>query len=202
MVTGWKVGHRFLLGQGMFTLCAGMALCSLGSFMTNPKVEASGYIVAVSLTALCLLGQALVAGIGMLANGTWRRRDLYIYFWVGIFSVVCWLVFWLYRLAPLDVLVLLAGLYGLFWSLLYIGLTFHLHASPRKTGVLCVLAAITSVIGIILSTQSNLSDISAVTAVACYLTWIGIQALLTAPYLFRNWENRTAEGTLSVDLGQ
>ena len=202
MVKGWKVGHRFLMGQGVFTLCVGMALCSLGSFMTKPKIEAFGYIVAVFLTAMCLLGQALIACNGLLANRTWRRRELYIYFWVGIFSVVCWLVFWLYRLAPLDVLVLLAGLYGLFWSLLYIGLTFHLHASPRKTGVLCVLAGITSVIGIILSTQSNLSDISAVTAAACYLTWIGIQALLTAPYLFRNWENRTAEGTLSVDLGQ
>jgi len=202
MVKGWKVGHRFLLGHGVFMLCVGMALCSLGSFMTNPKVEALGYIVAVSLTAMCLLGQALVAGIGMLANGAWRRRELYIYFLVGIFSVVCWLVFWLYRLAPLDLLVLLAGLYGLFWSMLYIGLTFHLHASPRKTGVLCVLAATTSVIGILLSTQSNLSDVSAVTAVACYLTWIGIQALLTAPYLYRNWENRPAGGTLSGGMAQ
>ena len=201
MVKGWKVGHRFLMGQGVFTLAVGMALCFLGSFMTNPRVEAFGYIVTVFLTAICLLGQALVAGIGMLANRASRRRDLYIYFWIGIFSVVCWLVFWLYRLAPLDALVLLAGLYGLFWSMLYIGLTFYLHASPRKAGVLCVLAGITSVIGIILSTQSHLSSISAVTAVACYLTWIGIQALLTAPYLFRNWENRTAKVTRSVDLG-
>ena len=202
MVKGWKVGHRFLIGHGVFMLCVGMALCSLGSFMTNPRVEALGYIVAVFLTAMCLLGQALIVYNGLLADRACRRRELYIYFWVGIFSVVCWLGFWLYRLAPLDVLVLLAGLYGLFWSLLYIGLTFHLHASHRKAGMLCVLAGITSVIGIILSTQSNLSDVSAVTAVACYLTWIGIQALLTAPYLFRNWENRMAEGTLSGGMAQ
>lgn len=202
MVKGWKVGHRFLMGQGVFTLAVGMALCSLGSFMTNPKAGSLGYILAVSLTAASLLGQAFIAYSGLLANKVWRHRELYIYFSAGMFSVVCWLVFWLYRLAPLDVLVLLAGLYGLLWSILYIGLTFHLHASSRKAGMLCVLAATTSVIGIILSTQSNLSDIGAVTAVACYMIWIGIQALLTAPYLFRNWKNRTAEGTFSVGLGQ
>lgn len=202
MVRMWKVGTPFVMGHGVFMLCLGMALCSLGAFMTNPKVEAPGYIAAVFLTATCLLGQALVACIGVLANGTWRRREFYIYLFVGVFSVVCWLVFWLHRLAPLDVLVLLAGLYGLLWSVLYIGLTFHLRPSPRKAIMLCVLAATTSVIGILLSTQSDLSSISAVTAVACYLTWIGIQTLLTAPYLFRNWENRTAEGTLSNGMAQ
>lgn len=202
MVKGWKVGHRFLMGQGVVTLAVGMALCSVGSFMTNPKAGSLGYIVAVSLTAVSLLGQALIAYSGLLANRVWRHRELYIYFWVGIFSVVCWLVFWLHRLAPLDVLVLLAGLYGLLWSILYVGFTFHLQASPRKAGILCVLAATTSVIGILLSTQSNLSDGSAVTAVACYLTWIGIQALLTALYLYRNWENGPAGGTLSGGMAQ
>lgn len=202
MVKGWKVGHGFLMGQGVFTLAVGMALCSLGSFMTNPKAGSLGYIVAVSLTAVSLLGQAIIAYNGLLANRVWRHRELYIYFSAGMFSVACWLVFWLRRLAPLDALVLLAGLYGLLWSVLYIGLTFHLRPSPRKAIMLCVLAATTSVIGILLSTQSDLSSISAVTAVACYLTWIGIQTLLTAPYLFRNWENRTAEGTLSDGMAQ
>lgn len=197
MVKGWKVGHRFLIGHGIFALCLGMALCSLGSFMTRPGAEAFGYILAVFLTVMCLLGQTLVGCIGMLANGTCRRREFSIYFWVGVFSVVFWLAFWLDRLAPLDILVLLAGLYGLFWSMLYVGLALHLQTYPEKAGMLCVLARTTSAIGIILSTQSNLSDVSAVTAVACYITWIGIQTLLTAPYLFRNWEDRTAGGMFS-----
>ncbi len=200
MVRMWKVGTPFVMGHGVFMLCLGMALCSLGSYMTNPRVEALGYIVAVFLTAMCLLGQAIVACIAVLANGTWRRREFYIYLWVGVFSVVCWLVFWLNRLAPLDILVLLAGLHGLFWSVWYVGLAFHLQASPRKAGMLCVLAGTTSAIGIILSTQSNLSDISAVTAVACYITWIGIQTLLTAPYLFRNWEGRTVGDMMTGNL--
>lgn len=200
MVRAWKVGTPFVMGHGVFMLCLGMALCSLGSFMTNPMVEALGYTMAVLLTATCLLGQALIACIRVLANRAWRRREFYIYLWAWVFSVVCWLVFWLNRLAPLDILVLLAGLHGLFWSLWYVGLAFHLQAYPRKAGLLCVLAGTTSAIGIILSTQSNLSDISAVTAVACYTTWIGIQTLLTAPYLFRNWEGRTAGGMLTDHL--
>ena len=196
----WKVGTPLVMGHGVFLLCLGMALCSLGSFLTNPKVEALGYMVAVFLTAICLLGQAIVACIRVLANGTWHRREFYIYILVGLFAIACWLVFWLYRLAPLDMLVLLAGLQGLFWSLWYVGMTFHLQGSPRKAGILCVLAGTTSTMGIILSTQSGLSDISAVTEVACYITWIGTQTLLTVPYLFRNWEDRTVEEVLPGNL--
>ena len=95
----WKVGTPLVMGHGVFLLCLGMALCSLGSFMTNPKVEALGYMVAVFLTAICLLGQAIVACIRVLANGTWHRREFYIYILVGLFAIACWLVFWLYRLS-------------------------------------------------------------------------------------------------------
>lgn len=196
----WKVGTPLVMGYGVFLLCLGMALCSLGSFMTNPKDETSGYIVAVFLTALCLVGQAIVACIGVLADETWRRRKFYIHIVVGLFAIACWVVFWMYRLAPLDTLVLLAGMQGLFWSLWCIGMALRLQRYPRKAGMLCVLAGVTSTIGIVLSTQSRLSNISAVTAVACYITWIGTQTLLTVPYLFRNWEGRTAGEVLPGDL--
>lgn len=200
MVRACKVGTRLVMGHGVFLLCLGMALCSLGSFMTNPKVEALGYMVAVFLTAVCLLAQVLVACTRMLINRTWHRREFYIYIVVALFAIASWLIFWLYRLAPLDMLILLAGLQGLFWSLWYLGIAFHLQGSPRKAGVLCILAGVTSTMGIILSTQSGLSDISAVTEVACYITWIGIQTLLTVPYLFRNWEARTPGENLPGNL--
>lgn len=196
----WKDGTPLMVGHGAILLCLGMALCSLGSFMTNPKVEVLGYMVAIFLTAMCLIGQAIVACIRVLANKTWRRREFYIYILVGLFACACWVVFWLFRLAPLNMLVLLAGLEGLVWSLWYVEMTFYLHGSPRKAGTLSVLAGTTSTMGIILSTRSGLSDISAVTGVACYITWIGIQTLLTVPYLFRNWEERTAVEVLPVDL--
>lgn len=202
MVSGWKVGTPLVMGRGFFMLCLGMALCCLGSFMTNPRVEALGYAVAVLLIALCLLGQVLVASIGVLTNGTWHRRKFYMYLWMVLFATACWLAFWLGRLAPLDTLVLLAGIQGLFWSLWYLEIAFHLHGSPRKAGMLCVLAGTTSTIGIILSTQPRLSDIGAVTAVACYIIWIGIQTLLTVPYLFRNWESKSARNVLTSTLPQ
>lgn len=157
-------------------------------------------MMAVFLTAACLLGQAIFVFIRMLEDETWRHREFYIYLCAGVFVVVCWLVFWLNRLAPLDTLVLLAGLQGLFWSLWYVGLALRLQADPRKAGVLCVLAGLTSALGIILSTQSNLSDISALTAVACYITWLGIQALLTTPCLFRNWKGTKAAEMLAAHL--
>lgn len=190
MIRPWKVDTRFVMGHSILMLCLGMALCSLGSLMTNSRVEEFGYSAAVFLTAACLMGPVLLVCIGMFSNGAWRRREFYIYLPAGLFSIVCWLFFWLSRLAPLDTLVLLAGLHGLFWSLWYLGLAFHLQAYPRKAALLCVLAGTTSTIGIILSTQSGLSEISAVTAVACYITWIGLQTLLIIPYLFRGFVER------------
>jgi hypothetical protein len=188
-----RLGTSYVMGHGLFMLCLGMALCSLGSFMTNPRVEASGYTAAVVLTGASLIGMLLLVCRGMIANGVSYRRGFGIYMWIGLFSIACWVVFWLNRLAPLDMLILLAGLQGLFSSLWYVAVAFQLRAYPRQSSILCVLAGITSAIGIFLSTQPNLSDISAVTAVACYLTWIGIQTLLTAPYLFRGLEQRTPD---------
>lgn len=193
MTTIWIISPHFMMRHGIIMLCLGMALCSLGSFMTNPKVEASGYMMAVCLTAACLLSQAIFVFIRVMEDEIWRHREFYIYLCAGILFAVCWLVFWLNRLAPLDTLVLLAGLQGLLLSLWYVGLALHLQVYPRKAGVLCVLAGLTSSLGIILSTQSDLSHISTLTAVACYITWIGIQTILTAPYLLRSW-NGTTEG--------
>ena len=200
MVRAWKVSPRFVMWNGVLILCLGIALCCLGSFMTDPRVEAFGYTVAGLLTAACLMAPVLLACVAALVNKAWRRTAFYIYFVAGVLSVACWLIFWLNRLAPLDMLVLIAGLYGLVWSLWYVGLAFHLKADPRKAALLCVLAGTTSAVGIILSTQSDLSGISAVTAVACYITWIGLQTLVTVPYLFRNLQVRTAGDLLTDHL--
>lgn len=192
MTKAAKVNYHFLLLQGTITLCVGIALWSLESLMTRPEIETAGYIAAVFLTIMCLIGQTLIAWDKLFARAARSRRKLNIYFLAGLFSVVCWMDFWLYRSTPLGLLVLFAGLYGLFWSLLYIGLTLSASASPGKIALLCFLAAITFAIGVILSIQADIDRISAVTAVACYLTWIGIQTLFTAPGLFCNWRNRAA----------
>lgn len=166
-------------------LCLGIALSLLGSLMADPLHDALGYTMAVVLTALCLL----MAGVylGVLANRPHQCRPVAFYLLAGALSIACWLIFWLIQSAHLDIrlLILLAGLHGLFWGLWYVRLAFHFQAYARKAVVLSVLAATTSSIGIILATQSQLSKLSAVTAVACYMTFIGIQILLTTLYLYR-----------------
>jgi hypothetical protein len=188
MVKTGKVGRNLLMGHGVLMLCLGMALFSLGSLMTNPMLDELGYTITVVLTALCLL----ITGVylGVLANRARHRRPVAIYLLIGALSTACWLIFWLIQSAPLDIrlLVLLAGLHGLFWGLWYMRLAFHFQAYPRKAVVLCVLAGTTASLGIILATQSQLSKLSAVTAVACYAMFIGVQILLTTAYLYRECE--------------
>lgn len=185
MVKTWNLGRIFLMGPGVLMLCLGMALFSLGSLMANPMLDKLGYTMTVVLTALCLL----IAGVYLwvLENRARHRHPVPIYLLVGAFSIVCWLIFWLIQSAPLDIrlLVLLAGLHGLFWGLWYVRLALHFQAYAKKAVVLSVLAATTSSMGIILATQSELTQLSAVTVVACYMTFIGIQILLTTVYLYR-----------------
>lgn len=185
MVKTWNVGRHFLMGHGVLMLCLGIALCLLGSLMADPSLDASGYTVAVALTALCLL---LSGGyLGVVEYRAGQRRLANIYLLAGALSIACWLIFWLFQSAPTDLglLVLLAGLHGLFWGLWYVRLALHFQAYKRKALVLSVLAATTSSVGIILATHSQPSNLSAVTVVACYMTSIGIQILLTTAYLYR-----------------
>ena len=185
MVKTWNVGRHFLMGHGVLMLCLGIALCFLGSLMADPSFDALGYTIAVVLTALCLL----ISGVylGVLENRAGHRRPVGIYLLAGALSIACWLIFWLIQSVPTDLrlLVLLAGLHGLFWGLWYVRLALHFQAYARKAVLLSVLAATTSSLGIILATQSQLSKLSAVTAVACYTMFIGIQILLTTMYLYR-----------------
>jgi hypothetical protein len=185
MVKTWNVGRHFLMGHGVLMLCLGIALSLIGSLMADPLFDALGYTMAVVLTALCLL----ISGgyLGVVENRAGQRRLADIYLLAGALSIYCWLIFWLIQSAPMDLrlLVLLAGLHGLFWGLWYVRLALHFQAYARKAVVLSVLAATTSFIGIILATQSQLSKLSAVTVVACYMTFIGIQILLTTAYLYR-----------------
>jgi hypothetical protein len=178
-------GHFFLIGHGILMLCLGMALFSLGSVMTNPALDESGYTISLLMVASSLL----VAGAswGLLPNRARPHRPIAIYLMVGALSVACWFIFWMIQAAPADIRFLdyLAGLQGLFWGMWYIRLAFHLQDNPRKAALLSVLAATTTFLGIVLATQSQLSKLGAVTEVACYAIFIGVQILLTAAYLYR-----------------
>jgi hypothetical protein len=180
-----RVGRSYLVGNGASTLILGMSLFALASAMANPAFDKICYAVAVILVASSLLINGLYHGIQ--ASGKRLDRSTAVYFIACAISVACWLIFWLIQSASTDMrlLSLLAGLQGLFWSLWYIRLALRIQASNRKAAMLCTLAATTSFLGIVLSTQSHLSTLASVTEVACFTAFIGVQILLTAIYLFR-----------------
>ena len=190
MVKAGTVGSRFLMRHGFFMLCLGMILCSVGSWMTNPQNVASGYMLAVVVTSVGLLVPGILICMRRGCDGA-RHSASRIYFMAGIVLLACWLFLWMYQSAPthLRLLVLLAGAQGVFWGLWYLRLAFRFRGDTRKASGLCILAGVTSVLGMILATQSHLSAISAVTAVACYSLWIGVKMLATTPYLYRSWAN-------------
>ena len=188
MANTWKVGSHWLAGHGVLMLCLGMTLSALGSIMANPMHAELGYTLSTALTALCLL----VAGVyfGVQEAKAYLGRSGAKYVLLAASLIVCWLMFWLIQSASLDIrlLAFLAGLHGLLWGVWNLRLAKRFQAYPGKAAVLCVLAGTTSAVGIILATWSSLSEISAVTAVACYMTFIGIQILVTTALLHRRLE--------------
>jgi len=194
MVKTGNAGSRFLIGHGFFMLFLGMILCSVGSWMTNPRHAVSGYVLAVIFTVAGLLVPGLMACMSR-ESGCARYSALRIYLMAGIVLLACWLFLWMYKSAPthLRLLLWLAGAQGVFWGLWYLRLAFRFRDNAWKASGLCILAGVTSVLGMIFATQSYLSNISAVTIVACYSLWIGAKILLTTPYLYRNWENAPIE---------
>jgi hypothetical protein len=197
-----KVGSNSLAGQGVLMLCLGMALSALGSVMANPLHAELGYGLAAVLTSLCLLVAVIHLGVLEVREGS--RRPVAIYLLAAGSSITCWLIFWLAQSASADIrfLGILAGLHGLFWGLWYVRLAIRFQSYAAKAVVLCFLAASTSCVGIILATWPELTKLSSVTVVACYLSFIGTQILLTAAFLhreceaereFAGWKQREAE---------
>lgn len=198
MIATQRIGRHFLAAHGALMLCLGLAACILATLMANPAFARFGYMIAIVLTASCLV----ITGIyfGAIAYSERSRLPVTNYFAVGLLSIASWVIFWFIRSAPIDLrlLSLLAGMYGMFWGLWHVRLALHLRAFPAKATFLCILAAATSFLGIVLSTQSQPSQLSAVAVVAYYSMLIGIEILLATLYLYRECE--ALEGALSCDF--
>lgn len=179
---------KFLMANGVLMLGLGMGLFALGSVMTNPVFEDSCYVVAILLTSLCLLITG--AYYGALAIVDHRRCPISFYLLIGTLSIACWLILWLIQSATFDIplLDLLAGFQGVFWGMWYMRLAFGLKAHRNKATLLCIQAATTSFLGVILATQSQISRLTSVTEVACYSGFLGVQILFSSAYLFRECE--------------
>jgi len=170
--------------SGASALFLGMSLFVLASAMANPAFENVCYAIAVILVASFLLTNAVFHGIQASRE---RPGSSAVYFIAFASSVACWLIFWLIEQASLEIrlLSLSAGMLGLFWSLWYIRLAIRTRAGNRKAALLCILAATTCYLGIVVATQSHVSTMASITEVACYIAFAGVEILLTAIYLFR-----------------
>ena len=153
--------------------------------MSDPAFLELGYDTAIALTVLGLLVPGVFVWIFPQRIG--RRRQMIVNVVVGSSFIGSWLILRLLQSGPTDllILVLLAGLHGVFWSIWYMRLAFTFHEKARKAQLLSVLAAATSIPGIVLALQSQISKLIAVTEVAWYALFIGMQNLMTFMYLCR-----------------
>ena len=166
-------------------LCLGMGLFATASIMSNGVFEELGYRIATILTAVGLVIPATFFLVALRGPRKDRRGFTYLLF--ATFSMVCWLMFWRIQSTPTDIplVLFLAGVQGVLWSLGYVKTAFGLRTHPRKASFLCVTAATTSFVGIVVATQPALSRLNAVTAAASYTLFVGLEIVLTARYLYR-----------------
>jgi hypothetical protein len=172
-----------LIEHGVLMVGQAIVLSVLGSFISNSPNFELGYKIATTATALGLL---IPSALFLISSRRVRQtQPIGIPLLAAVSVLAYWFVFWILQGAPsgLPAIVLVAGLHGSFWASWYIRLAFIFQDDTRKAALFSVLAASTATHGIVLGTQSELSKLSAVTAVAWFSLFIGIQILLVAAYL-------------------
>ncbi len=190
MLNGSKVGSPSLVAYGVLTIVLGMALSASGTLMTNPMGEELGYLLAEVFTGICLVIASVSVGVMRAKINSTRNVAIYLLAWT--LSVVSWFVCWILQPSTEDfsLLLSLAGLHGLFWGLWCVGLALDFRSLRGRAAILCFFGGTTCSIGIILATRSGIGKLSAVTAAACYLLFLGTQTLVTAALLHRQFERK------------
>src|SRR6266567_4248735 len=190
MTSTWKVGSPSLIAYGVLTICIGMALSAAGTFMTNPMREELGYLLAEVFTGFCLVIASVFLGVMRARTESNRNVAIYLFAWTA--SIACWFVCWLLQPSTenFPLLLSLAGLHGLFWALWCVGLALEFRSLKARVAILCFFGGTTCSLGIILATRSGVGMLSAVTAAACFMLFLGTQTLFTAALLHRQFEKR------------
>lgn len=180
----WTIGHRSLAGHGFLMLGAGIGVCSLASLMASSDTEQLSYTLSIALVSLSLLPPAVY--LGMNAFKQHSNRVLLSYVVAAYSSLAAWFTLWLIMSSPTDVrlLNLLAGLHGIIWALWYLRLAHYLHEYPAKSSLMCILAATTALLGVVIATQSRTSAIGSASAVSCYMMIVGTEILMTTIYIY------------------
>ncbi len=187
MISSPKVGSPSLVAYGVLTICLGTALSAAGTFMTDPIREELGYLLAEVFTAMCLLMAGAFVGFMRMRLRSTRNVAVYLLAWTV--SVLCWFVCWLLQPTTEDfsLLLSLTGLHGLFWGLWCVGLALDYRGLRARAAILCFFGGTTCSIGIMLATRTGIGRLSAVTVSACFMLFLGIQTLITAALLHRQF---------------
>lgn len=179
---------RFLFFHGVMMLFLGAALSLLAELMINQSEEKVSYIIALLLvlTAICEPVLLSVRSMWFRSN---PRRFLISLLLTGIVMFAGTLALFVIRQgsSSLSAILILAGVMGLFWGTWHIMLAQKLTSFPKTSAFIVIKGAVSAAFGSILCSQTDISAVSAVTAVACYSTWIGIAMLSIAPIMFWNW---------------
>lgn len=186
----WKAGSPSLVAYGILTVFLGMILSVCGTFMTKPMGEELGYLLAEVFTGFCLLVASVFLGVMRARTESTRNFAVYLLAWTA--SIVLWFVCWLFQPSTEDfpLLLSLVGLHGLFWGLWCVGLALDFRMLRARSLILCLLGGATCSLGIILATRSGIGRLSAVTAAACYMLFLGTQTLFTAVLLHREFAKK------------
>lgn len=190
MLRAWQVASPWLMGQSILMLCLGIALSFLGCFMAVPQADTLGYILAVVSTAGSLLVVCLMDWKGGLADRGADPHRSRIYLWVAILATAVGVIVWLYQPVSkhLHLLTVLAGFHALYWGMWNLDLALHLREHPRIAIGLSVFGAFTAAVGLMIASLFRLTHLEAVTALACYTTWIGCEIVPVIFYLHRHWD--------------
>lgn len=158
--------------------------------MSTPMWEELGYLLAEVFTGFCLLVASVY--LAVMRSRTESTRNLSVYLLAWTISIVLWFGCWLLQPTTEDfpLLLSLVGLHGLFWGLWCVGLALDFRALKARVLVLCTFGGTTCSLGIILATRSGIGRLSAVTAAACYMLFLGTQTLFTAMLLHREFEKK------------
>ena len=194
MVREAKVHTTVLIVQGVLMIGLGLALFWVSSTMTNILFEAAGCIVAVLLTAACLLLVGVVDCIAGLTIRKGHRRELHFYLFFGATSMIAGLFFWFSPWGSVQILAVLAGLQGLFWGVWDLRLASHLQDHHRERRALRIMGGITLALGLLLVAAMELSSRGALLLLATYFTYIGIHILMIGLYIYHPWKNISHPG--------
>ena len=165
-------------------ICAGTAICALGSLMARPAYQQTGNVVATLFIAGCLLVALLSPLFG--DRKVLSRPMAIAYIAVGS-AMVCYVAISTLQSGSSEIpaVGILAGLLGLFWSAWFMTLAFgYQPRTPQAVG-LCALAAVNSSFSFILGTRNEPGKLGIVALSGCYVIILGVQIYLTAVMLHR-----------------